>query len=122
LFGGKPHSQGGTKGYFDDGTKVEVEKDEMFFILNKNAKNRISQLSALNTSTGGVPLMEHGGVMKFEGGGAVLNAASQNGNNVFNQQQQLNAAITALPPIFVAVEDINTGQGQRAEVVNRADF
>lgn len=122
LFGGKPHSQGGTKGYFDDGTNIEVEKDEMFFILNKNAKNRIAQLSALNTSTGGVPLMEHGGVMKFEGGGAVLNAASQSGNNAFNQQQQLNAAITALPPIFVAVEDINTGQGQRANVVNRADF
>lgn len=122
LFGGKPHTQGGTKGYFDDGTNIEVEKDEMFFILNKNAKDKISQLSALNTSTGGVPLMENGAVMSFEGGGAVLNAASQSGNNVFNQQQQLNAAITALPPIFVAVEDINTGQGQRAEVVQRANF
>ena len=122
LFGGKPHSQGGTKGYFDDGTNIEVEKDEMFFILNKNAKDQISMLSHLNTSTGGVPLMENGGVMKFEGGGAVLNAASQSGNNAFNQQQQLNAAITALPPIFVAVEDINTGQGQRAEVVQRANF
>ena len=122
LFGGKPHSQGGTKGYFDDGTNIEVEKDEMFFILNKNAKDKISQLSALNTSTGGVPLMSDGGVMKFAGGGAVLSQASKNGNNTFSQAQQLNAAISALPPIFVAVEDINKGQGERAKVVNRSDF
>jgi hypothetical protein len=122
LFGGKPHSQGGTKGYFDDGTQIEVEKDEMFFILNKNAKNKIGALDHLNQSTGGVPLMENGGVMKFAGGGSLVSQASQNGNNSFNQSQQLNAAVQNMPPVFVAVTDINTGQGNYANVVDRANF
>lgn len=52
-FQGKPHSQGGTKGSFDDGTNVEVEKDEMFFILNRRASQKINQLSEFNARHGG---------------------------------------------------------------------
>ncbi|MFY8165314.1 MAG: hypothetical protein ACOVJ8_01905, partial [Sediminibacterium sp.] len=57
LFGGNSHANGGTKGYFEDGTQIEVEKDESFFILNKRATPLISQLSNINMATGGVPLM-----------------------------------------------------------------
>ena len=122
VFGGKSHSNGGTKGYFDDGTQLEVEKDEHFVIINKNAHGLMSQLDYINQSTGGVPLMANGGLMKFEGGGLAVSSASQSGNNAFNQSQQLNTALHSMPPIFVAVEDINTGQGQYAKVVNGSDF
>jgi hypothetical protein len=122
VFGGQAHSNGGTKGYFDDGTQIEVEKDEHFVIVNKNAHGLMSQLDYINQSTGGVPLLANGGLMKFEGGGVAVSNASQNGNNAFNQQQQLNNALTSMPPIFVAVQDINAGQGQYAKVVNSSDF
>jgi hypothetical protein len=122
VFGGKPHSQGGTKGVFDDGTQIEVEKDEHFVILNKNAKGLMSQLDHINQSTGGVPLMARGGVMKFASGGVAVNNASKSGNASFNQSQNFNNALANLPPIFVAVEDINTGVGQYANVINRSDF
>jgi hypothetical protein len=35
IFGGLPHAMGGTKGYFEDGTMIEVEKDEAFAVVNK---------------------------------------------------------------------------------------
>lgn len=62
VFGGRPHSAGGTKGRFDDGTNVEVEKDELFVILNKRAAAAIRRLSDLN--------YQHGG-NKFAAGGAM---------------------------------------------------
>lgn len=52
-FGGKSHAHGGTKGYFDDGTAVEVERDEVFVILNRRASESIKSLSDLNHATGG---------------------------------------------------------------------
>jgi hypothetical protein len=62
VFGGRPHSQGGTKGRFSDGTNVEVEEDEVFIILNKRASKQIRQLSDFN--------YRHGG-RKFETGGSL---------------------------------------------------
>lgn len=62
TFGGRSHSTGGTKGQFDDGTRVEVEKDEVFIILNKRASNKIAQLSEFNYLHGG---------RKFESGGSL---------------------------------------------------
>lgn len=62
MFGGRYHSQGGTKGRFSDGTEVEVEKDEVFFILNRRASSKISQLSNFNQLHGG---------RKFETGGSL---------------------------------------------------
>jgi len=67
IFGGRPHSAGGTRGYFDDGTQIEVEKDEMFAIINKRSTGLLRRLSAINQAGGGVPLMERGGV--FAAGG-----------------------------------------------------
>lgn len=62
MFGGRPHSAGGTKGRFDDGTNIEVEKDEIFVILNKRASRQLARLSQFN--------YEHGG-RRFADGGAL---------------------------------------------------
>lgn len=62
YFGGRPHSQGGTKGRFSDGTEVEVEKDELFIIMNKRASAAIRNMSDFNYAHGG---------RKFETGGSL---------------------------------------------------
>lgn len=64
TFGGKSHAMGGTKGYFSDGTRVEVEADEDFIILNKRASAERRRLSALNYQFGG-QRFETGGVVNF---------------------------------------------------------
>jgi len=63
-FGGRPHSQGGTKGRFDDGTNIEVEKDEVFVILNRRASKEYKMLSDLNYRNGGAKFAT-GGVLDF---------------------------------------------------------
>lgn len=65
VFGGKYHSAGGTKGYFDDGTVVEVEKDELFTILNRKATRAIQGLSDFNAAHGGNRFFAGGGVLDF---------------------------------------------------------
>jgi len=65
-FGGKPHSQGGTKGYFEDGTNVEVEKDEVFAVVNKRNAPMLQKLSAVNSYGGhGTRFFEKGGALNF---------------------------------------------------------
>lgn len=64
IFGGKRHAQGGTKGVFDDGTQVEVERDEMFVILNRRASAELRKLSAFNARHGGRRFAD-GGVLDF---------------------------------------------------------
>jgi hypothetical protein len=61
-FGGRSHAQGGTRGYFDDGTQIEVEKGETFAIVNKNARGLLGFLSGVNEATGGVPFFNRGGI------------------------------------------------------------
>jgi hypothetical protein len=122
LFGGQSHANGGTKGVFSDGTQIEVEKDESFFILNKRATPLISQLSNINTATGGVPLMANGGAIKFANGGAVASSLSNNLDNQLNAQNQLLRMIELMPKPVVVVQDINDAQGNLASVENRANF
>jgi len=64
FFGGKRHAQGGTKGVFDDGTQIEVERDEMFVILNRRASAELRKLSAFNARHGGRRFAD-GGVLDF---------------------------------------------------------
>jgi hypothetical protein len=67
VFGGRPHSAGGTRLRGDDGTDVEVEADEVFVILNRRASAAIKKLSDFNHLHGG---------RKF-GSGGVLDIAPQ---------------------------------------------
>lgn len=70
FFGGRYHSAGGTTGYFDDGTKIEVEKDEAFAVVNRKNAPMLRFLSAVNSYGGnGVPFFKKGGVMRFDTGG-----------------------------------------------------
>jgi hypothetical protein len=70
FFGGRRHSAGGTKGYFDDGTTIEVEKDEAFAVVNRKNAPMLRFLSAVNSYGGnGVPFFKKGGVMRFDTGG-----------------------------------------------------
>jgi TP901 family phage tail tape measure protein len=64
TFGGKRHSQGGTKGVFDDGTQVEVEEDELFVVLNRRASSELRKLSNFNARHGGRRFAD-GGVLDF---------------------------------------------------------
>lgn len=68
LFGGKPHSRGGTKGVFDDGTVVEVEEGEIWAVLNKNSSGMLRRLSNINKAGGGKEFA-YGGALRFQDGG-----------------------------------------------------
>jgi hypothetical protein len=61
TFGGKSHRAGGTKLYGDDGTLVEVEKGEDFFVINKRSSDMRRRLSNMNVAGGGVPFFNRGG-------------------------------------------------------------
>lgn len=71
TFGGKLHSQGGTKGVFSDGTTVEVERDENFVILNRRASGMLGALSDLNVATGGRSLLTPSSGYRYNTGGLV---------------------------------------------------
>ncbi len=83
LFGGKPHSQGGTKLYGDDGTVIEVERGELFAVVNKQNAPLIRNLSNLNALGGkGDPYMERGGLVSFNTTpNAATSAAASNDNS-----------------------------------------
>lgn len=123
LFGGKSHSDGGTKGYFDDGTQIEVEKDESFFILNKKATPFLSQLSNLNQSTGGIPLMRNGGALFASGGTAIVgNKISSSIDAQLQLSNILSKAFQSMPSPTVFVSDINKGQSNVNIVENSGNI
>lgn len=122
VFGGKSHSDGGTKGVFEDGTRIEVEKDESFFILNKRATPLISHLSNINQSTGGVPLMARGGAVKFANGGVIMNSITGQIDNQYTQQNAFMKAVRNMPNPVVSVQDISTAQMNVAVVESKAIF
>lgn len=122
IFGGKSHATGGTKGYFDDGTQIEVEKDEAFVIINKKSTGLLSQLSDINQLGGGVPLMEKGGVMKFESGGVFAASTAQQMENRFSLRDQILTALSSMPSPVVDVKDIIYATGSRVEVVTNGNF
>lgn len=109
VFGGKPHSEGGTKGYFEDGTQIEVEKDEAFFILNKRSSAMINQLSNLNQLGGGVPFYQ-------------ATQISTSVEQKYDMQNQMMRAFQMMPNPIVAVQDINDGVRNYVNLVNRAEF
>ncbi|WP_233890392.1 hypothetical protein, partial [Tenacibaculum piscium] len=131
TIGGKRHHSGGTKFVGDDGTAFEAEKDERMFILNREASAALGPLlSDINQQHGGVALSNQSTYL--QSGGEVLRSASaQNikvdtgkGINYDLLAMKISEANMQLPrPIVqVAVEDINTGQGNYAEVVDGANL
>jgi hypothetical protein len=97
FFGGRSHSQGGTMGYFDDGTVVEVEKDEYFTVLNRRSSEALRGLSAFNQMGGGVPFFRSGGLLKFENGGAFTTANTTPTINLSSGTTNTNSTIDIEP-------------------------
>lgn len=108
FFGGKPHSAGGTKGVFEDGTVVEVEKDEAWAVVNKKNAPLLRTLSYVNALGGnGTPFFRDGGVLKFDTGGlqapnttpsiaAIAAAPANNGVQTDGLAQRLEAAAATM--------------------------
>ena len=120
TFGGSSHANGGTKGVFSDGTQIEVERDENFYILNKNASRHINGLSTLNQQFGGIPLMANGGAVTSSG--IMANNITNGVDANLNAQNQLIRMIEMMPKPVVIVQDINDAQGNLASVENKANF
>ena len=119
IFGGKPHSSGGTKGYFEDGTAIEVEKDELFTVVNKKSTALLGKLSWLNELGGGISFMKRGGVIKMQDGGFASRTATAPA--IGQSLESITDAIANMN-IFVRVTDINSVQGKVAKIEGRANI
>lgn len=124
TFGGNYHSSGGTRGYFEDGTQVEVERDENFYVLNRKASRMINGLSKFNAFHGGVDFAKgENGFMYGDGG--LVNVGipaltQQTDQNVFALQNQAIVIRSATPPPVVTVEAINAGLNSESVRLSRA--
>ena len=101
-FRGPSHLFGGIKGLFSDGTRIEVEGDEVFAVLKKSASAKLNSLSDLNTSEGGRSF--------YASEGIALAAQSAIGRTPSTAP----GALTGIP--------ISTGQGQAADSSLHADI
>jgi hypothetical protein len=61
----------GTKGYFEDGTSIEVERDEKFVVLNRRSSAMLDALSQLNVLGGGIPFSGSSDRLRYNTGGLV---------------------------------------------------
>jgi hypothetical protein len=134
IFGGKPHSKGGTKGYFDDGTVIEVEKDEAFAVVNKRGTSLMKTLSVFNEMGGGPGFASGGlvpvggrknnvGLHSFDTGGLLLS----NTTEPVTQQATIGRLESLMQqfiekPSYVTVEDINAVQASESIRIGRADI
>jgi len=120
VFGGNLHSQGGNKGYFQDGTVVEVERGELFAVVNRNSTGMLNNLSALNEAGGGVSFGRGGTKSFLQDGGIAIDNVSNQIDSEIESSLQIVAAIESLPPPVVIVQDINEVQGATVAVEQRA--
>jgi hypothetical protein len=124
IIGGKPHSQGGTKFYGEDGTRFEAEKGELLAVVNKRDTPLLSMLSNVN-SIHGKPFFRDGGIQGHSylaDGGFTARANSQPVENSISQRNQLIELMASQPNPVVFVEDVNTGQGRVAQVKSKANL
>jgi len=100
MIGGRPHSQGGTKFYGEDGSRFEAERGEALFVLKKDAAAEIAALSMLNESHGGRSFRDKPVSRLQDGGTPDISPIDINQavDNALNNK-----------PIFVRVKDIETG-------------
>lgn len=113
VIGGKPHSQGGTKFYGEDGTQFEAERGELITVINKNSTAMLGWMSRWNQAGGGVAF-EKGGIMKYQDGGFASRVIASQALNQFDMSGVVNAI--ADMNIFVRVSEINEVQN-RVQVI-----
>ena len=112
IFGGKPHSAGGTHLYGSDGSHIEVERGEMFAVINRRSTDLISRLSNLNSlNWWGVPFCQ--GSDNYRAAGGIYNAFSTgNAGLGFNEDAlaaKIAVAVQKMPAPVVGVKDIIKG-------------
>jgi hypothetical protein len=127
--GGNRHSSGGTKFYGEDGTAFEAEQGEKLIVLNRASSAMLPLLSDINQQYGGASLYQS--KMHLATGGQILRGSgiSQQPTRQSIDTNEIKEAIyegsrqgISEANLSVAVEDINTGQGNYAEVVNGANL
>lgn len=118
--GGRPHSQGGTKYYGEDGNQFEVERGEGIYVMKRDAEE-VAHLSTHNMRHGGrswEPRGSYPAMQSFALGGSVPSVSPQRGLTAADVRD----IVASMPPPIVTVEDINTGQANRAEVTEKANI
>lgn len=121
TIGGKPHSQGGTKFYGEDGTVVEMERGEGLFVLKRDAHaDFIRQGSALNEKYGGRSWFGQSQRHLALGGEINLSTPGNQAMLQTNIVDMIRAAISSMPAPKVSVVDINDGQSKYTEVLEKA--
>jgi hypothetical protein len=120
IFGGRLHSEGGTKGYFDDGTQIEVERGELFAVVNRNSTGMLNDLSNLNEAGGGVSFGRGGTKSFLQDGGVAIDNISGSIDSEIEANLQIISAVESLPAPVVVVQDINEVQGETVAVEQRA--
>lgn len=113
--GGKPHSDGGTKYYGDDGNVVELERGETWYVLNKRATPMVRMLDMLNRRTGGRSLLSAPVTFARDGGAIATSVRSQVEQGIL-QEDILTNAIRNIPPAEVSLVELE----RRMDSRNRA--
>ena len=125
VFNGPSHNSpsGGIDYYGTDGNHVRVEGGEMWAVMNKKSTAMIQAFSGWNALGGGVDFAHaaKGGAF-MQDGGVVQRFVSQPVISQANQSEDILNAVRNLPPSIVIVEDINTGQANVAQVIERAQI
>ncbi len=123
TFGGRSHASGGTRLRGSDGTDVEVEAGENFYILNRRASAQINALSALNEAYGGVSFGSTS-LTKFADGGQVglsrASATALSDNDLNRLASAIVSGVASLPTPVVSVLDIDLSLSQLNENRNIA--
>lgn len=117
TFGGRLHSEGGTKYYGEDGQIIEVERGENFYVLNRRASEKINRLSSLNVREGGVPWTRSTSYAAL-GGQIETQAAQRAYVDVVTLQNAVVAGVSSIKNV-VFVEDIKSGLDNKTEVEER---
>ena len=122
IFGGNLHSSGGNRGVFEDGTQIEVERDEAFVVINRNSTAMMNRLSDLNVAGGGVDFSDGSNTSGsgFADGGIAVGGISNTVDEETTTASLVLDAINNMPAPVVVVQDINDVQSDTAAVVDGA--
>lgn len=124
--GGKPHSEGGTKYFGQDGNVVEMERGEGLYVMKKSAQEHIKRLSQYNEMFGGKSWMgapvkhaQTGGVID---GGFSARDISRGVNEQINSSDLVSDLLRNLPSPEVKVTEINRKQRSLTQTVEVSEL
>jgi hypothetical protein len=109
--GGRPHAQGGTKYFGEDGNAFEVEHGERIYVLKTTASNHLRGLSALNQSYGGhswfnAPVSHAAQGGAINDGGFFLRSVSNSADTSVQLQAALTEAMSKAPAPILRITEL----------------